>query len=151
MANPGDKGMNLMFIKYEPYANEPVSFGAVCIVYILEDCFVQTFNKCSDSVPFGFVLATTDCFRLLLSCPHWFLSVSVAFAIAWWHKSDTWIYHLSTHMVNSKLHIYHPVCNLPSRYRMRIHVTAWKTAGFFQVLKRTGCNTWPCETFHTII
>lgn len=84
--------------------------------------FVHTFNKRSDPVhfkkPFGFVLATIDCFRLLLSCPHWFLSVSVAFAIAWWHKSDTCIYHLSTRMVNSKLHIYHPVCNLLSRYRI---------------------------------
>lgn len=37
-------------------------------------------------------------------------------SISDWHKTDTLIYHLSADMVNTKLHIYHPVCSLLRRY-----------------------------------
>lgn len=54
-----------------------------------------------------------------------------------WHRTDTCIHHLSTHMVNTKLHIYHLVRYLLSWYIINKHKHDSMKNSSFALLTRT--------------
>lgn len=54
-----------------------------------------------------------------------------------WRWTDTCIHHLSTHMVNTKLHIYHPVRYLLSWYIINKHKHDSMKNSSFTLLTRT--------------
>lgn len=62
---------------------------------------------------------------------------SMAWPLPDWHRTDTCIHHLSTHMVNTKLHIYHLVRYLLSWYIINKHKHDSIKNSSFTLLTRT--------------
>lgn len=81
---------------------------------------------------------------------------SVASLLPDWRWTDTCIHHLSTHMVNTKLHIYHPLRYLLSWYIINKHKHDSMKNSSFTLLTRTGLAAtfdlvMPSAPSHTLI
>lgn len=81
---------------------------------------------------------------------------SMASLLPEWRRTDTCIHHLSAHMVNTKLHIYHLVCNLLSWYIINKHKHDSMKNSSFTLLTRTRLTAtfdlaMPTAPSHTLI
>lgn len=81
---------------------------------------------------------------------------SMASLLPDWRRTDTCIHHLSVHMVNTKLHIYHLVCNLLSWYIINKHKHDSMKNSSFALLTRTRLTAtfdlaMPTSPSHTLI